>query len=585
MAASARHSPAVLLFVLGSLMTLAAATPLRAQRMGVAQAFDLERRGAYSEAVDAYRRVLADSPTNVTALLGLERSLVPLGRPDDVIPLVREALRVDSTTGAIYAVGVRAWARVDEPDSLRLLVRRWARTHPGDETPYREWGRALLRRQDRAGAREAYLTGRRNLGQPAALAAELAILATGEGDYAAAAGEWVLATDRLPGYRASALNGLGDAPPGRREEILQTLHADSLATAHRLEAELMAAWGDPVAGYRHFVSTLPDNPVQATQAIRQFLEPLRGRTTSGARLVQGMAYEDLAGRASGPQAARLRLEAARAFAEGGDQASARRMLASLAGDDRAPADLVAGATATLIEVLVAEGKVEEAERRLEEFAARLGSTKRLELRRRVAWGWIGRGDLARAERLVAADSTVDGLAVAGYVALYRGEVSAAIERFRAAGPYADTRAAAVERTVLLAMLQPIEADTLPVLGRGLLYLHQGDTAAAVTRLAQVARRLPPGDGGAELYLLLGKLSRATAHPDAAEDWFRKAAADGIPATAPAAELALGRLLLAAGRGDDAIAVLEHMILTYGDSALLPQARRLLDQARGGVPRT
>jgi hypothetical protein len=39
------------------------------------------------------------------------------------------------------------------------------------------------------------------------------------------------------------------------------------------------------------------------------------------------------------------------------------------------------------------------------------------------------------------------------------------------------------------------------------------------------------------------------------------------------------------RGEDAVALLEHLILTYPESALVPQARRLLDQARGGVPQT
>jgi hypothetical protein len=34
-----------------------------------------------------------------------------------------------------------------------------------------------------------------------------------------------------------------------------------------------------------------------------------------------------------------------------------------------------------------------------------------------------------------------------------------------------------------------------------------------------------------------------------------------------------------------VQVLEHLILTYPESALVPQARRTLDQARGAVPRT
>lgn len=571
-------------FALAMLATAAGVPAAAAQRLGVARAFDLERRGSYAEAVEAYGKVLADNPSDVTALLGLERSLTPLGRIPEIIPLIRRALEQDSTTGAIYAIGVRTWAQVDRPDSLEAMVVRWAARHPDEETPYREWGRALLRGQRRGAAREAYLRGREELNDPSALAAELALLATNEGDHGEAAREWALAAHRLPGYRASALNSLGRTPEEDREEVLRQLHSDTLVIARRLEAELRAHWGDPVGGYTLLVATLPDDPVQAIQNIRQFLEQLRSQRSPAVRRVRGMAYEGIADRSTGPQAARMRLESARAYAEGGDQESARRMLANLAGDPRAPADLVAGATATLIGVLVAEGSVAEAERRLEEFEGGLSGEERLALRRAVAWGWVRQGELRRAGILVASDSTVDGLALAGYIALFSGDIASAIDRFQGAGPYTGTREEAVARTILLALLQPIETDTLAALGEGLMILHRGDTAAAITRLAHVAGGLPDAGGGAELYLLIGKAAVSSGDVSQGEEWFRKASAGGAPATAPAAELELGRLMLALGRKQEAIETLEHLILSYGESALVPQARRLLDQARGGVPR-
>ena len=578
-----RRTSLVTRFVLVILL-VACAWPAHAQRLGVARAFDLERRGSYAQAVEAYRRVLEENPGDITGLLGLERSLLPLGRTDEIIPLVRQALQTDSTTSAIYAIGVRAWASLDEPDSLEAMVRRWASMRPDEETPYREWGRSLLRGQDRDGARRAYLAGREALGEPSALAAELALLATAGGNYAAAAREWALAAHRLPGYRASALSSLSQTPEQYRDEVLDQLRSDTLVMATRIEAELLARWGDPVRGYRLFAGTLDDNPVQAIQAIRLFLEPLRSQPGSEVRMVQGLAFEDMARRSTGPQAARMRLEAARAYGEAGDQESARRMLAALASDPSAPTDLVAGATATLIEVLVAEGRVDEAERRLEEFQESVGGEDRLVLRRAIAWGWIYQRELDRAAQLVATDSTVDGFAVSGYIALFHGDIKGTIERFQVAGPYAGTREEAAARTSLLALLQSIESDTVAALGEGLLTLHLGDSAAAVTLLADLAERLPNQDGGAELYLLIGKVAAATNDPVSAELWFGLSAAGGAPATAPAAELELARLLIGLGRNQEAVETLEHLILTYGDSAMVPQARRLLDQARGGVPR-
>jgi len=56
-----------------------------------------------------------------------------------------------------------------------------------------------------------------------------------------------------------------------------------------------------------------------------------------------------------------------------------------------------------------------------------------------------------------------------------------------------------------------------------------------------------------------------------------------PATAPAALLELGRLLASSGRGGEAVPVFEQLILDYPRSALVPQARRALDEAKGAVP--
>jgi TolA-binding protein len=139
--------------------------------------------------------------------------------------------------------------------------------------------------------------------------------------------------------------------------------------------------------------------------------------------------------------------------------------------------------------------------------------------------------------------------------------------------------------MLLALLQPIKADTLPALGAALLRLEQGDTTGAVTGLQDVADGLPAAQGGAEVRLLAGRLSHARGDSALAERLYKEAASREAPATAPAAELALAELMLESQRTDEAVAQLEHLILTYPESALVPQARRTLDQARGAVPRT
>jgi TolA-binding protein len=261
------------------------------------------------------------------------------------------------------------------------------------------------------------------------------------------------------------------------------------------------------------------------------------------------------------------------------------MLTGIADDRGAQGTIASGAATTLVQVLIAEGKLDEAATRLAEHRGDMGGEEYASLRRRLALGYVQTGDLARADSAIAGDSTVDGLALSGRIRLYRGDVAGAIERFKAAGPYAGERAEATERTSLLAMLQPIEADSIPALGQALLQLERGDTSKAVAGLEHVATDLPPAQGGAEVRLLAGRLAAAAGKPADAERLFKEAASGDAPGTAPAAELALAEVMIGQHRQAEAVAQLEHLILTYPSSALVPQARRLLDEARGAVPQT
>ncbi|HEU5049089.1 MAG TPA: tetratricopeptide repeat protein, partial [Gemmatimonadales bacterium] len=97
--------------------------------------------------------------------------------------------------------------------------------------------------------------------------------------------------------------------------------------------------------------------------------------------------------------------------------------------------------------------------------------------------------------------------------------------------------------------------------------------------------LAPEKGGAELRLLAGRIERGRGEHAAAERLLRAAGTEAAPTTAPAAELELARLLVSLERHAEAVTLLEHMILTYPTSALVPQARRLLDESKGAIPRT
>ena len=566
-----------------ALALLLLAGPLAAQADSLNRAFDLERRGNYAAAVLAYRAVLKSRPADVSAILGLERSLQPLSRSAEMVTDVSVALAANPSATALYGVAIRTYGAAGMPDSLRRAAERWAQLAPKDETPYREWGTALLARRDRQGARAAYLAGRQQLGQPSALAPELAQLAVLESDYATATREWLLAIRKLPGYRSGAVVTLRPTPDTQRSAVLKVLHDDGSPDAVRLDAELRARWGDPLGGFERLVPALPADPVEARDLLRQFTEALRGNTAPSYRQAMGRALEAMAQRTNGAQRSRLQLDAAQAYLDGGDRGSARRMLANLAGDGQTPAALSASASGTLLRLLVEEGKMEEAERSLAQYRGVLSAQEMASVSRRVALGWARAGKLDRAEALAAADSSVEGLALRGQLKLFQGDIAAAVELLRAAGPYAGTREQATARTSLLALLQPIEEDSLPELGAAFLALERADTTAAVAGFASLGASRLRNKGGAELLLLAGRLEAARGQAPAAEKLFRAAVDTTAPSAAPAALLELGRLLASSGRGGEAVPVFEQLILDYPRSALVPQARRALDEAKGVVP--
>jgi tetratricopeptide (TPR) repeat protein len=564
------------------LLLASAAWPLAGQTEVMARAFEQERRGNFSAAAEGYAEVLRRNPDNLSALLGLERSLAPLRRDAELAGPAEALLERNPATTAAYPVAMRGWAAADRPDSVASVAARWAKAEPGSETPFREWGSTLLALRDPGGARRAYLVGRERLGDPAALAGELALLSAADNDWESAAREWALAIGRYPGYRLTARNALVRAPPSEHDDVLRQL-ARHTPPARRLGAELQVQWGDPAAAYSLLLTNLPVANEEAVDALRQFLDAARAVEGQGAALVRGQALEQIAARTTGAGASRVRLEAARSYADAGDPVAARRMLAQLAADGTAPPDMAASATATLVTVLLREGQIEEAQRQLDDLRKTLGEENAGRLTLEVADGWIRQGRLDRAEALLTRDSTVESIAMIGLIRLYRGDLAGAATALSAAGPFAGSREEATARTARLALIQPIESDSLPTLGTALLALARGDSAGAVQALMAVADGLPADGGASEIRLLAGRVEAARGRPIPAERLFRAASDSTAPATAPAAELELARLLLALGRTAEAIHQLEHLILAYPGSAAVPQARRLLDAARGGVP--
>src|SRR5882762_3917155 len=568
-----------------------AARSLPAQAIG--QGFELERAGQYDQAAAIYLATLRADPTNLTALLGLERVLPPLNRLGELLPAAQRAAAASPTNVALRGVLLRTYVALNEPDSARAVALRWTAAAPSDEAPYREWAMALEDAHRHGAARDVLLAGRRALGRSGAFGIELAELNRLSGDWEGAAREWAAALTDAPVQLPNAANALAEAPDAQRERIARLLTEGTPSPlTRRLAGELLLGWGQALRAWAVFEPSVATPSADAAFAARRFADLAGAGVTSDARRVRALAlarYADLT--PEGGAAVRARADAARGFIEAGDRVAARAVLERIAQDSNAPPDAQRLAQRAVVEALIEGRQRDEAARQLV-TNARLSADDRASLRLQLARARIVAGELDRADRELARDSSVEALALEGWIALYRGGLSDAHRLFLAAGPYAGDRRDATERTAMVALLQHLPGDSFPALGGALLLLAQGDSAHAAEALRLAASRLATreeGGGGRPDVLLLA--GRVAARLDTGQQRTALALFDeivrsaGLGAAAPAAELEWARLLERRAQTAEAIRHLEHLILTYPGSAVVSEARRELEREKGAIPKS
>ena len=142
--------------------------------------------------------------------------------------------------------------------------------------------------------------------------------------------------------------------------------------------------------------------------------------------------------------------------------------------------------------------------------------------------------------------------------------------------------ALVHSLLALALLGRTKVDSAPDVGGAFLALVRADSVAAATKLGSAAPQVPDASA-----LLLNAAARiySARHADSAAIalWDRIVKDYASAPEAAEAELEWARTLRRNGDRAGAVQHLEHMILTYPRSALVPQARRELDLARQSVP--
>lgn len=527
----------------------------------------LEDDNQYEAAAQAYREALARSPASVPAMLGLERVYAELGRSDSILPLLDSAIAIVPREPAFRTAQLRTLHSLGERDSLRVAFERWTHAVPHDPAPYRTYARMLIADGLTAAADTVLREAQADVGSVRGFAYEQAQLRAATGQWEASARSWRAALTDNAYLGQAALFSLAPTPAASRDAVRRALASPPTSLGSSIVlAQLELLWGSPRNGWNALRALEPDSA-----AVAAWTDFAQRAADARAWLV---ARDALVAANEARPSPELVARATMAALEGGDAAGA----VALAEHAEAKLDSASAARTVLeahLRALAALGQPNEGERFLALYSPYLAPDARNRYARLVAWGWVRNGRIDRAKRLLE-DAGGDDDQIDGWLALYQGDLAGARERL---SPTVDAQP---ELLTVLALLERTKAERSPEAGNAFLTLARGDTLAAAADFETAAAALP--EAGSLLLSTSARLYEArNAIPEAVAIW--KTIVDSIPHApeAPEAELEWARALRRSGDTQGSVQRLEHLILTYPESAMVPQARREMELARRAVP--
>jgi tetratricopeptide (TPR) repeat protein len=533
----------------------------------VMRALDLESASKFREAAQLFRHALQAAPTP-GALLGLERVYAELGISDSLLAPLDSLIAAQPREPLFRSVKLRTMQILRREDALRSTFDEWTRAMPRDPAPYREYARILLQLGRSAAADSVVQQGRAALGGSRDLEFETAQLRAAQGQWQASATSWRRVLADAPQLAAAAAYALAPTPAASRDVVRGILLAPPAEPGPRsAAAELSLSWGDPQAAWNALRVLPPD-----TTTSRIWAE-FGARALAEERYA--IARDALASALRASPSPTLAVEAATAALRAGSPADVFT-LAPLgqAGDSaRAARELVP----LHVEALAALGRGGEAEALVTRYDRWLAPGQRSRIARTLASAWVRAGNLERAQgALRAAGADADSSDAAGWLALYEGRLGDARALMQG------VRDPTPQLALALGIVARTRGDSAPLLGGAFLTLARGDSAAAAKRFIAAASEHP--EAAPAILLVAARLEAARGDDSASSALWQRIVADyGESPEAAESELEWARLLRRRGDNAGAIAHLEHLILSAPESALLPQARRELELARGAVP--
>jgi len=514
-------------------------------------------------------RAALRSPASTSALLGLERVYAELGWSDSLLAPLDTLIAAKPREATYRTVQLRTLQSLGREIELRRAFERWVHDVPDDATPYRELARILLQRNQSTAADSILARARQSLGTTKDLQLELAQLRASQGEWVESAQAWRLALAAADYLEQAAAYALAPTPTAVRQQVRDIFLAAPVAIpSRRALAALATAWGSPADGW----NALKDLPVDSASA--DAWNEFGQRAEAEERWT--LAREAFESALRWRRTPKLSLRAATAALNSGDPAAAVRLapLTASSGDSATVARTYLPIHARALAMMA---RPAEAERLVASYERWLAPGARNALTRTIAWGWVRTGDMSRARAALSASGAEgDSSDAAGWLALYEGNLKAARSLLRGGTE------SSPELALALGLIARLKTDSAPAIGRAFLSLARGDSAAAGLQFVEAADLTP---GAASLLLLTAAQIRVALNDEAQAMtlWKRVVEKESATPEAPQAELEWARALRRRGDNPAAVARLEHLILTYPQSALIPQARRELELARSGIP--
>ncbi len=538
-------------------------TPPSPGAAALSRALDLESAGKLRESIAAYREAMSDPEQLVAAVLGLERGFSQLGRPDSLLPLLDTLLARRPTQPTLRTVQLRTLVTVRRDDEARKAFDHWVAVAPRDATPYREYARLLLDEQRTLAADTVLQEATKWLGSTRDFAAELAQLRAALGLWRASAKSWREALILSPYLDQAAVFSLTTTPAASRDSVLGELAAAPVELLPRkVEAGLLLRWRQPRAAW-NALAEVPksDSSLQAWVDFGSDAESNEEWLT---------ARDVFAGAVSRGAPRTYALRGAQAALQGGEPASTLTLLALLGpslGDS-----LVGSVTLLRVRALGQLARPAEAVQAMADAGTRLDPEARNQAMRAIAWGWVRVGDLTKATEALAQAGGDEEERATSWIALYQGDLKKARAGLRR------TDETTQDAVLAMSFLSRTRADSSRLAGQAFLSLARGDSASAARQFERLADEVK--DAAPLALSVAGRLfaaARDTAKSVAIWESVIRTYADAPEAAE--AELAWSRVLRQRGDQPGAVSHLEHLILTWPQSALVPQARRELELAR------